>query len=45
MPHEVGINSNRKPDLSSDVIGMGNLFRNAGYQTAWSGRLPAAATG
>lgn len=43
MPHEVGINSNRKPNLSPEVTGMGNLFRKAGYETAWSGKwhLPA----
>jgi arylsulfatase A-like enzyme len=39
MPHEMGILSNRVcPGIPDDIPNMGDLFRAAGYRTAWAGK-------
>ncbi len=39
MPHEMGILSNRIcPGIPDDIPNMGDLFRAAGYRTAWAGK-------
>ena len=39
MPHELGIYSNNKdPGIPSSVVTLGEIFRAAGYQTAWAGK-------
>jgi len=43
MPHEVGVPINDKP-IAKDIPNMGEVFRAAGYETAWTGKwhLPHA---
>ncbi|HUV67444.1 MAG TPA: sulfatase-like hydrolase/transferase [Sedimentisphaerales bacterium] len=39
MPHELGIYSNNKcPGIPDGIPNMGDLFRAAGYRTAWAGK-------
>ncbi|TWU40621.1 sulfatase family protein [Novipirellula artificiosorum] len=39
MPHEMGILSNNIcPGIPQDIPNMGDLFRKAGYRTAWAGK-------
>jgi len=39
MPHELGIYSNKKcPGIPDGIPNMGDLFRSAGYRTAWAGK-------
>ena len=39
MPHELGIYSNNKcPGIPDGTANMGDLFRAAGYTTAWAGK-------
>lgn len=44
MPHEVGINSNKKAIIPDNISTMGTLFSKAGYKTAYAGKwhLPAS---
>jgi arylsulfatase A-like enzyme len=44
MPHELGILSNQiNPGIPGDIPTLGDVFRQAGYRTAWAGKwhIPA----
>lgn len=44
MPHELGILSNQiNPGIPEDIPTLGDVFRQAGYRTAWAGKwhIPA----
>lgn len=44
MPHELGILSNQiNPGIPNDIPTLGDIFRTAGYRTAWAGKwhIPA----